>query len=291
MTGGHLTTAGTNFKQWIGRREEVEERLAPEPARRLAAIFDRSDIAIEEGDALPPMWQWVYFLRPVRQSELGPDGHPRRGRFLPPVSLPRRMFAGGRTSFHMPLHIGESVVRRATIADIRSKEGRSGPLVFITVMYEYWIENEVAAVEEQDIVYMGTAPGTERNQPAAAIPDLPWRRSLRVDPVLLFRFSAVTFNAHRIHFDRPYATSVEGYHGLVIHGPFLALQLLELLRQKSERPATNFSFRARSPLFDDDEILLVGEPLKDGDGATLFAYSGKGQLAMESSVALAAKRG
>lgn len=286
-----MPTPGTNLAQWIGRQEEIKECLATEPARRLAAIFDRSNTAMNEGDLLPPMWQWLYFLPAVRQSELGTDGHPRRGGFLPPVPLPRRMFAGGRATFHMPLHIGESVSRRAMVADVRSRKGRSGSLIFVTIAYEYRIQDEVAAVEEQDVVYTGVPREAARDEHAAAIPDLPWRHSFRVDPVLLFRFSAVTFNAHRIHFDRPYSTDVEGYPGLVIHGPLLALQLLELLRHHSERAVRNFSFRARAPLFDDNEVVLVGGPTKDKDGALLFAYSSNGRLAMESSVALGTKKG
>lgn len=281
--------AGTEADGWKGRREKRTERLGIEPALRLAGVLDRSDPMLEENDQLPPMWHWVYFLLPTRQSELGPDGHPRRGGFLPPIPLPRRMFAGGRTTFHCPLSIGAEASCDLTVVDVRSKHGRSGPLIFVTTRIEYRSGKDLAAVEEQDIVFTEGGIGRPVGSASEPIPDLPWRASFQVDPILLFRFSAVTFNAHRIHFDAPYATEVEGYPGLVLQGPLLALKLLELLHENEGRSPVTFSFRAKAPVFEGEEVLLIGGPDADPERATLLAYTTTGSLAMESSVSFSSR--
>lgn len=251
------------------------------PAAGLAAALDR-DEPPGEGDALPVLWHWLYTQPTVRQSELGPDGHPRRGGFLPPVPLPRRMWAGGRLEFQQPLRLGERITRRSSIEGIREVRGRSGALVFVTVRHEIANEGGVAVVEEQDIVYRDEpAPGSTPPPKAAPIDDS-YSRTVTPDPVLLFRYSALTFNGHRIHYDRPYATEVEGYPGLVVHGPLIATLLCDLARR--QRPAATvrrFEFKAVHPLFDIHPFRVCGRD--DGPGAyALWASNYQGHLAMQA---------
>lgn len=273
--------------QWVGRKEINEETLTPEPLMRLAALFDTRMPCPQHGDPIPPMWHWAYFLPTTPQSELGPDGHPRRGSFMPPVPLARRMFAGGRATLHSPLRVGEHVTRTATIEDIRGTRGRSGSLIFVTVRLEYRTTRGPSVVEEQDIVYTDLQKSVRRN-PSESRPLLPWQLTLHPDPLLLFRFAALTFNAHRIHFDREYATHVEGYAGLVVQGPLIALALLELVRQHADhRSVAEFSFRARAPLLEGEEISLEGGPQAEGSGAAIYAYTAEGIRAMEVSVSFA----
>jgi 3-methylfumaryl-CoA hydratase len=277
--------AGGALAGWTGTWRVVEDLLVPGPAAGLAGLFDLD--AIPQGDALPPMWHWVYFLEWPKRSAIDADGHPVRGGFLPPVELPRRMFAGGRAEFLRPLRVGDAAVRKGRVVRVRETTGRSGPLVFVTVRYELSGSAGLAVREEQDIVYRGVAseaaPAAREPSP---LPVAAWESSLMPDPVLLFRFSALTANGHRIHYDRPYATEVEGYPGLVVHGPLVALSLLELARTHAEgRPIVRFGFRARRPLFDNGRVTLLGGPMPTADGAELAAYSPEGRLAMTAEVA------
>ncbi len=264
--------------KWIGRTEERSDQVTVTPIAALSATLDRQDPPPQPGDVLPPLWHWLYFLPLHRQSELAPDGHAERGGFLPPVPLPRRMWAGGRFEFHRPLHVGETIQRTSRIVDVRHKEGRSGPLVFVVVRHEIGD----ALMEEQDIVYRGHSA---QPPPQAAPKDAAWERSIHPDDVLLFRYSALTFNGHRIHYDRRYATEAEGYPGLVVHGPLIATLLLDVLR--CSLPAANvvrFSFRAVSPLFDTGSFSVCGRP--EGNGVRLWAKNQEGGLAMEASAEL-----
>ncbi|HEY2561570.1 MAG TPA: MaoC family dehydratase N-terminal domain-containing protein, partial [Caldimonas sp.] len=208
---------------WLGRTEQRIDTISAAPLAGLSATLDRDDPAPANGTAVPPLWHWLYFLPAQRQSELGPDGHPRRGGFLPPVALPRRMWAGGRLRFERPLRVGEVATRDSRIADIATKDARSGPLVFVTVHHEISTPHGVALREEHDIVYRGLpAPGAAPATPAEAPRDETFARTIVPDDVLLFRYSALTFNGHRIHYDRRYVTEVEGYPGLIVHGPLIA---------------------------------------------------------------------
>jgi len=268
--------------RWVGRREVRDAVIAPGPAIRLAATLDRDDAPLVEGDPLPPGWHWLYFLSATRRSALGPDGHTARGGFLPPVDLPRRMWAGGRLRFLAPLAVGAPATRVSEIVSVAAKEGQSGRLVFVTVRHRISAEGVLAVEEAHDIVYReAPRPGTSA-PPAPAPPAGPWRREVRPDPVLLFRFSALTFNAHRIHYDRAYATGIEGYPGLVVHGPLMAVLLLDLLcREAPEARLAAFDYRARAPLFDDAPFTVSGAP--NGEGATLWAIGPDGGLAMEGA--------
>ncbi len=245
-----------DLKSWIGRTEEGWDTVLPGQVDGMAATLDRRDPPAREGDRLPPMWHRLLFLPRVPKSEIGPDGHPKRGVFLPPVELPRRMFAGARYFFHGDLRVGDKVRLESRIADVQVKNGNSGTLVFVNVSHCYYVEKTIVLEKQQDIVYRDDPDAertTQKLETPAAAPDLTsdWRATIEPDPVTLFRYSALTFNGHRIHYDRTYATEVEGYPGLVVHGPLTATYLAELLRANTgDRPLSRFAFRARRPLFD-----------------------------------------
>jgi len=248
----------------------------------LSATLDRDDAAPKPGDALPPLWHWLYFLPHARQSELGTDGHPQRGGFLPPVPLPRRMWAGGRFTFLRPLRLGEPVSRVSQIVDVSLKEGRAGQLVFVLVRHQVTGPDGVALTEEHDIVYReAPAPGEAPPGPRPAPTAPAWRRDIVPDDVLLFRYSALTFNGHRIHYDRRYVTEVEGYPGLIVHGPLLATLLVDLLRRNSAARLVSFRFRAVRPVFDITRFSACGQP-GEGGMVTLWIEDDRGMLCMEA---------
>ena len=277
------------WQSWIGRSERSVDRAGATPVAALAATLDRDDHAPRDGDVLPPLWHWLYFLPRYRESDVGPDGHAKRGGFLPPIALPRRMWAGGRLTFRAPIHIGESITRESRIVEIRRKQGRSGPLAFVVVRHTIEGDNGVAIVEEHDIVYRGDAPsGMPMASPTPAPVDAAWSREIHADPVLLFRYSALTFNSHRIHYDRRYATEVERYPGLVVHGPLIATLLVDLLHHGLPHAnVTTFSFRAMSALFDDAPFFVRGQPAQDRRSVRLWAESMHGALAMDATATLA----
>jgi 3-methylfumaryl-CoA hydratase len=281
------------LREWCGKTESRSDQVTAAPIAALSATLDRDDPFPRPGDPLPPLWHWLYFLPIPRQSELGPDGHAKRGGFLPPVPLPRRMFAGDRVQFHRPLRVGETIVRLSRIVDVTSKQGRSGPLVFVLVRHEISNREGVAVVEEHDIVYRDS-PKPGENQPAPQAPpsEGSWTREIRPDDTLLFRYSALTFNGHRIHYDRRYATEVEGYPGLVVHGPLIATLLLDLLRRKlGDTSVLSLSFRAIRPLFDIAPFSVCGKVVSDGPmggkTAHLWTVDSAGWLAMDATVAWA----
>ena len=274
------------FAEWIGRRETVEEEIAAAPALAAAATLDDTETIFGQGDELPPLWHWFYFLPKAPQSRIGADGHPQRGGFLPPIPLPRRMFAGSRLVFHKPLRIGRPTQRRGVIRSVSQKAGRSGTLAFVTVGYEISQEGEVCIEEEQDIVYRepGAAVAAPLPAPLPPLPEHAWSRLITPDPVLLFRFSALTFNGHRIHYDRPYAMGEEGYPGLVVHGPLTAVLLIELLRRHAGRPVARFSFRGEAPLFDLAPFRVMA--VAEGDAVKLEAHGPDGRTAMTATAML-----
>lgn len=268
---------------WVGRTESARERLGATPVALLSALLDRDDPPPREGDALPPLAHWLHFLPVHRQSELGPDGHARRGGFLPPVPLERRMWAGSRLEFLRPLRIGETARRDSTIKAVTVKEGCSGPLVFVTVRHEIAGEAGLAVTDEHDIVYRD-AKGAAIAAPEPAPAGAAWSREVKPDPVLLFRYSALTHNGHRIHYDHPYAAAVEGYPGLVVHGPLVATLLLDLLRRN--RPGADiaaYAFRARRPLLDIHPFTLCGLADEGARQARLWTRDAEGALTMDAT--------
>jgi 3-methylfumaryl-CoA hydratase len=278
-----MTEGPERFAEWIGREETGEDLISLAPVRAAAATLDDDPQTFGEGNPLPPLWHWFFFLSPARQGRLGEDGHPERGGFMPPIALPRRMFAGARLRFIEPLVIGRPARRTARIASVSEKSGKSGTLAFVGVDYRIEQDGRLCIEEHQDIVYR--EPGAPVAAPHPA--DLPpppegaWTRTVTPDPRLLFRFSALTFNAHRIHYDRPYATAVEGYPGLVVHGPLTAVLLMELVRRNSTRPVSAYAFRGQAPLFDLAPFRLVGVPGEPG--VSLEAHGPDGRTAMTAT--------
>ena len=274
---------------WVGRSEQRQETVTAGPLDRLAATLDRNDPGLSEGGAVPPLGHWLFFLPDARQSEIGPDGHARRGGFLPPVDeLPRRMWAGSRLAFAGELRVGDVIVRHSAIKSVTRKNGAGGPLVFVTVRHEIGRVGEPAAiVDEHDIVYRGLDAPAVKPAPRKAEAG-EWRRTLVPDAVQLFRYSALTFNGHRIHYDRDYVTKEEGYPGLVVHGPLVATLLVDLVRRHApEARITEFAFRAISPLFDGEELSLnAAAPGMDGI-VNLWAANAGGNLAMTARARLA----
>lgn len=279
--------SGRALGDWVGRSERIVDRITLAPALAAAAMLDDTATAFAEGAPLPPLWHWFYFLPRAAQARLGPDGHPHRGDFMPPIDLPRRMFAGARLRFHAPLIIGEPAVRASTIESVATKEGKSGALAFVTVRQVCRQGERVCIEEEQDIVYREAAaevvPPPVVKEPVPPPADA-WVETINPDPVLLFRFSALTFNAHRIHYDRDYAIGVERYPGLVVHGPLTALLLIELVRRRAGRPVATYAFRAEAPLFDLAPFRLVGLPR--AQEVALRAEAPDGPVAMTATAGL-----
>jgi 3-methylfumaryl-CoA hydratase len=277
------------LQAWIGRTQSAEDEVTRPTALRLAAMLDRPPAGLERGAPLPQAWYAVLFPAVAPQSEIGADGHPRKGDFLPPVPLPRRMFAGRRVRFSAPLHIGDAVERVSEISRIEPKQGRSGRMVFVTVIHRISTGGRLAITEEQDIVYREAAtPGAAA--PASTPADMPqaaWSRPLTPDPVLVFRYSALTFNGHRIHYDADYTRGTEGYPGLVVNGGLSLLLLLDLAETQLGRPFASVAVRNLKPLFVDRPLTLCGAPSADGRTADLWTLDAAGEMATRASLELA----
>ncbi|WP_439569100.1 FAS1-like dehydratase domain-containing protein [Sphingopyxis sp.] len=273
-----------DFSALIGRSETRHDIATAAPLVGLAALLDQDSAPPA---AVPPLGHWLYFLPDARQSVIGEDGHPRRdeGGLLPPVPLPRRMWAGGRLEFLAPIAVGAALTRVTTIAAIRAKRGASGDLLFVTLQHDIAAGGDPAIREEQDLVYRApaAAPAAATVQPPVEPEPADAVRRVAPDPVLLFRYSALTFNAHRIHYDRDYARDVEGYAGLVVQGPLIATLLLDHARREMPglTPA-RFSFRAEAPLIDGAlfDLCLA----REGSGARLWARDGTGRPTMRADV-------
>ena len=268
---------------WIGREEERSEPILGSVVQAMAATLDLEHSPCA-GEALPPGWQWLFFNPVARRNALGIDGHPRRGGFLPPIELARRLWAGSRIRYFADLPVEARATRRSRILKIEDKVGKSGPLSFLTVQHTISCGGEPCISEEQDIVYREAA------LPGAAAPASPrydgvaqWSRRIEPDTTLLFRYSALTFNGHRIHYDQAYARDEEGYPGLVVHGPLTATLLHQFaLEHGPGRPLANFDFRGVTPLFVGRAFQLEGRQMDDGSLA-LWARGPDGELAMSAT--------
>lgn len=271
------------LKTWIGRSEEAEDHADAGCIAELAATLDHETPPWEAGVA-PPLTHWLWFHTHVRQSGLGPDGHPRRGGFLPPVELPRRMWAGSRIRYLAPVPIGSALKQVSTIKRVDAKSGKSGAMIFVTVSHEIFADGTRAIVDEQDIVYREAAKSDA--VPVPAQPDTrksDITRTIHPDPVLLFRYSALIFNGHRIHYDRDYCREVEGYPGLVVHGPLIATLLMDhFLRAHPGTRVARYTFRAQRPLFDTApfDLCLTERP----GGAEIWARNQAGEVAVTSAL-------
>jgi 3-methylfumaryl-CoA hydratase len=295
-----MATDDARLQEWVGKSETVQDWIAAERCHAMQATLDRMDPLLREGDPLPPLWHWLNFWTIVPRSGLGRDGHPALGGFLPPIGTARRMWAGSRVRFLRPLTIGDHASKVSTIASVTSKGGRTGRLVFVKVHQEITGSAGLAIIDEHDIVYRedagkGTSgragtpassgrPGTPASsgRPGTPAPTEPtYAEEVKADPTMLFRYSALTFNGHRIHYDRDYATQVEGYAGLVVHGPLLATLMVDLaVRSWPDRTIANFEFRGHRPVIDTDPFSVCCLQ-QNNSSVDLWISDAEGMLAMQ----------
>jgi 3-methylfumaryl-CoA hydratase len=271
----------------LGRKVVDEDVATAAPLRGMVVTFDRDEAAPVEGEPIPPGWHLAYFPAASRLSTLGADGLPLQGDVLPAMPLPRRMYAGATLTFHAPIRVGDTLRRETEFSDVQLRKGGTGTLIVATQTRRIHTQRGLAVTEDAVSVFReALAPGTRSGIPETEPPPpgMTWTRTIRPDPVTLFRYSALTFNPHRIHYDRPYAMNTEGYPGLVVHGPFSQQCLLDLLRDNTGRPIAKFVMRARAPIFDDAPFSLHGR--LNGDEAELYAVSARGGIAMQAKATL-----
>jgi len=283
------------MQQWIGKQQQSVDTVTAVPIMALRATLDQPDVNVKAGHQLPELWHWLYFLPLARQSEIGADGHPERGGFLPPVPLPRRMWAGSQFTFNQPVRVGDFIKRTSTIENVTHKTGKSGDLVFVRVKHDIkhidrpqdlntTANNTIAITEFHDIVYrQAPQPDAKPPAPKAAPESADWEHLIETDDVLLFRYSALTFNGHRIHYDRRYVTEVEGYPGLIVHGPLIATLLLEQMRKAlHDAVITHYEFKALKPVFDTHPFYACGSVKPDNNTVQLWAKDHHGNVTMEA---------
>ena len=266
--------------EWINKTTEAEDTIRLQPANFMEATLNRPP-KLKEGDFLPPLWHWIYFLEAKPESDLGRDAHPKKGDFLPPIELPRRMWAGGRFTFYNDLVIGEKAKKITTIKKVVEKEGSAGPLCFITLEHKIYSKDEISIIEEQDLVYLQDQQGS-KSLPLAQnnVEKADFSQEIYPSAILLFRYSALTFNGHRIHYDLDYAKNVEGYDGLVFHGPLTATLLLDLALKERKQPIKKYSFRGIAPLSNLDCFWIEGK--SEDNAAILWARRKDGVVAMKA---------
>eukprot|EP00003_Mantamonas_plastica_P011816 TRINITY_DN2175_c0_g1_i1.p1 TRINITY_DN2175_c0_g1~~TRINITY_DN2175_c0_g1_i1.p1 ORF type:complete len:286 (-),score=18.12 TRINITY_DN2175_c0_g1_i1:54-911(-) len=276
-------SSGNDFQDWIGREETKVANISSTAVEAMAATIDLKS-SPAKGQSLPPGWQWLYFNPSVRRSQLGVDGHPAKGGFLPPVPLPRRMWAGSRIRYIKDIPIGSDASRTSRILSVKNKTGRQGSLCFVTVEHTITVDGTDCIIEEQDIVYREPTPTTPGSAPKPTVHDAEpqWIETVSPDTTLLFRYSALTFNGHRIHYDQPYARDEEGYKDLVVHGPLTSTLLQQFaVKHGNGRQLAGFSFRGVAPLFVDATFTLEGKQ-KDENSLEIWARGPEGQLAMSA---------
>lgn len=270
------------LKSWEGKQQLHEDILTLFPTAALLAALDH-EVSPRSGDQLEGLCHWLYFLPVTQASKTGRDGHPQTGGFLPPVPLPRRMWAAGNVSFNKSLVLGQAAQKTSTIKSIQLKEGRSGELVFVNLEHQIHQNDQLCIVEEQNLVYRAM-PEKLLPTPAGVVPELTaeFGKTITPDPVLLQRYSALTYNSHRIHYDRDYAKNEEFYPALVVHGPLLATLLMDLcLNQFPELSIQNFTFRAQRPTFDDHPFRIEGR--SDGENIKLWTVDHEGFVGMSAT--------
>lgn len=277
-----------NFDDWVGNEVKSYDTIDSHRMSGLRAALDYKDSKLKKGAELPPCWQWIFCTETVAQSNLGSDGHPVKGTFLPHISLPRRMWAGSRLTFHSPLTLCDQVCKRSKVVSITSKVGKSGELVFVLLSHKWFVGERMVIEEEQDIVFREApskdGPPTIKTNQSPAIPSK-WTREIVPDSVLLFRYSALTFNSHRIHYDQRYCVQEEGYPGLVVHGPLIATLMVDSFqRNNPDSTITKFSFRAISPLFEGQKFYLKGNFRTEKGAADVWAETLDGNYASQGII-------
>ncbi|WP_322084583.1 FAS1-like dehydratase domain-containing protein [Burkholderia sp. BCC1972] len=268
-----------HLREWVGQTRTDHDILSSRHARLMAATLGLAQSGLVEGAALPPLWHWLYFLSGEPPAALGRDGHPARGGFLPPVTLPNRMWAGGQLEFHAPVPLDARVEKHSTVVSVDHKQGRSGELVFVKVRHELLHAGNRVLTEHHDIVYKGaTATGSAAAN--VGIPAAQHSRRIEPDATMLFRYSALTFNGHRIHYDADYCREVEGYPNLVIHGPLNATLLAAFAQEVSGRPVKTFSYRGLKPAMVGNALTL--NAAHDGDRLVLWVALPHGSMSMRA---------
>ena len=279
-----MTIDINHLRTWVGKKETHEDVATAFPVAALTATLDRNDPRPKTGDAIPQSGHWLYFLETAANAELSHDGHPKRGGFLPPVSLPRRMWAGGRIDFRAPVRIGDTISRESEILSVEAKSGNSGSLVFVTARHTVTSAGTIAIVEEHDIVYRDAAQkGAAAPAGKPAPQQAAWRREVETNEAVLFRYSALIFNAHRIHYDIDYCREVEGYPGLIVHGPLQTTLLLDLCRRHDPRPVRTLDYRATHPVFHQEKFSVNGQPSNDSKSVELWTANASGSYAMRGT--------
>lgn len=279
-----------NWDDWIGQSKTIENFLDPVPAQKMQAMLNRTP-TLKNGDALPPAWHWLYFHDAVPASDLGQDGHPKLGHFMPPFDLPphnltRRMWAGGKIQWHAPLFLGSLASKQSTIIEIKEKLGRTGELIFVTIEHLVHQNQQLCIREEQNLVYRAAANANSTAEPELAPKESDFSQSWQFTEADLFRYSALTFNSHRIHYDIDYTKLVEGYAGLVVHGPLLATVLLDLAKlnnlEFNENKVHEFEYRAMSPVLLPSSLTALGKVA--GNQTNLWIANQTGGLAMQGTL-------
>ena len=287
MTSIDATTV-SHLQAWIGKQQVLHDKISVMPLSAWSATLDRDDPTPDVSTALPPLTHWLYFLPIHLQRDIAQDGHPHKGGFLPPVPLPRRMWAGGRLHWHQNVCVGEDVKRISEIKSVTHKSGKSGDLIFVTVQHNIHNNNGLCLTEEHDIVYRPPALATD---PVPTLVPAPtactYFRDVLIDEVVLFRYSALTFNGHRIHYDKNYVRQVENYPGLIVHGPLIATLLTDLIVRNNSKALRSFSFKAVRPTFLCDKPLTVHvSAIQKDDNIELWAQDEQGFITMQATAQL-----
>lgn len=285
-----MTVDIEDLRKHVGRMIEDHDQASAAPMRGLTVTLERSEPELCAGMAIPPGWHIAYFLPMAPRAKLAADGLPIEAGVLPQMPFPRRMFGGTHMTFHAPILVGDKLRRETELSDIQARSGSTGTIIFTTQTRRIYTPRGLAVTEEYDTAFReevkaGAKSGIPKRESPPA--DTPWRRSVNVDILTLFRFSAVTFNAHRIHYDRPYAINVEGYPGLVVTGPLLQTYLIDFVRdQNPGKTLRTFVMRAKAPLFDSAPFTLVGRPINGGADAEVWAVTPEGTIAMQATATL-----
>lgn len=274
-----------SYDEWIGKSKDKNDSMAPEQLQRFEAMLDHNPNDVQAGTPLPPCAHWIYFTPMDPHSDIAEDGHAKKGDFLPPVDLPKRMWAGGNIQFKKQLKAGMPADKKSTIINIEEKEGTSGKLCFVTVRHQINVSGAMAIDEEQQIVYReASEQGVHPIRTTPMDIDYDWKKTKKVDSVMLFRFSALTFNSHKIHYDKEYATETEGYPNLVVHGPLLLVLMLNEFKTKTDgKVIEEVEYRATGPVFLGEEITITSKDV-DNTRVEMRLLGPDNKIAMKATI-------